>query len=84
MNTISKKIIAVALPILSVFVIHYVATNLYAKICADLSLFGFLTSLMTTGSPVCNSLLTVMNTTNNSYSVLLTGLVSGAIVWMSS
>lgn len=77
MNSFLKKIITFLFPILSVYLTHYVATNLYAHICANLSLFGFVSSLLTTGSPVCNSLLTIINTTHNSYAVLITGLVVG-------
>jgi hypothetical protein len=82
MNSISsglKKVAVVLLPILSVYLTHYVSTNLYAHVCANLSIIGFVTSFMTTGSPVCNSLLTIINTTHNSYAVLITGLVAGLL-----
>jgi hypothetical protein len=77
MNSFLKKVAVVLFPILSVYLTHYVATNLYAHICANLSAFGFVTSFFTTGSPVCNSLLTIINTTHNSYAVLITGLAAG-------
>ncbi len=77
MNSFLKKVATVLIPILSVYLTHYVATNLYAHICAHLSVYGFVTSFFTTGSPVCNSLLTIINTTHTSYAVLITGLVAG-------
>ena len=83
MNSFLKKLAAIATPILTVFILHYVSTNLYAKICADLGFLGFLTSIMTTSSPVCNALLTVMNTTHNSYSLLIAGLFGGFVTFVS-
>ena len=61
------------LPIAAVFVAHYVTANLYAAICAPLSLRGLLLSFFTTSSPVCNALLGVLTYTSNNY-----GLVLGA------
>lgn len=71
-NTLKK----IFIPVLSVFAAHYVAANLYTRICAASGIVGFLTSLMTTGSPICNALLTIINTTHNSYAIILTSIVS--------
>ncbi len=79
-----KKIGQIALPILTVFVLHYVSTNLYVKICADMGILGFLRSFMITGSPVCNALLNVINTTHNSYSLLIAGLIGGLVTFVTS
>ena len=74
-----------ALPILPVVVIffgHYIATNAYAVVCAPLSLQGFLLSMVTTSSPVCNSLLSIVNYTSNTYNLILSGFIvfaTGAI-----
>ena len=74
-----KKVAVVLCSILSVYLTHYVATNLYAHVCANFSFVGFVTSFMTTGSPICKSLLTIINTTHNSYAVLIAGLVAGLL-----
>jgi hypothetical protein len=84
MNAFLKKVAHFAVPILTVFVLHYVAANMYAKICADLGFLGFLTSFMTTGSPVCNALLNVINATHNSYSLLIAGLIGGLVAFVTS
>jgi hypothetical protein len=78
-----KKLAHVAVPILTVFIIHYVSANLYVKMCADLGFLGFLTSFMTTGSPVCNALLTVINNTHNSYGLLIAGIASGLLSFIT-
>ena len=59
------------LPIAAVFVAHYVTANLYAAICAPLSLRGLLLSFFTTSSPVCNALLGVLSYTSNNYALVL-------------
>ena len=84
MNAFLKKLIPIIVPILIIFVLHYVSANMYAKICADLGFLGFLTSFMTTGSPVCNALLTVINTTHNSYGLMIAGLIGGLITFVTS
>ena len=59
------------LPIAAVFLAHYVTANLYAAICAPLSLRGLLLSFFTTSSPVCNALLGVLTYTSNNYALVL-------------
>lgn len=59
------------LPIAAVFLAHYVTANLYAAICAPLSLKGLLLSFFTTSSPVCNALLGVLTYTSNNYTLVL-------------
>lgn len=84
MNAFLKKVAYVAAPILIVFVLHYAAANLYVHICANLGLVGFLTSFITTGSPVCNALLNVINATHNSYGLLIAGLIGGLVSYVTS
>ena len=65
-------------PILPFFVIffgHYISANLYATMCAPLSLEGFLLSFVGTGSPVCNTMLSIVNYTSNTYNLILSGFV---------
>jgi hypothetical protein len=85
MNVVSfsKKIAAVVLPILVVFTVHYIAANLYVKTCANYGFIGFLTSFVTTNSPVCNSLLAIMNATQNSYAMLLTSMAGGFLAFIA-
>lgn len=71
-----KNLYFVVLPVITAYTTHYVSANLYTRICASDGIIGFLTSLMTTGSPVCNSLLTIINSTHNSYALILTNMVS--------
>ena len=51
------------------FLAHYVATNIYASVCAPASFSGFIQSLLMTGSPVCNLALNVMHYTSDGYSI---------------
>lgn len=68
------------LPLLLVFIGHYAAANAYAALCAPLSLKGFIYSLFTTSSPVCNSLLGALNFTSNNYTTIIatmTAVIAG-------
>lgn len=66
----------VILPILIVFVLHYASANLYSNMCVPLGFVGFIKSFVTTSSPVCNGLLKVMNFTNSSYAVAISGVAT--------
>ncbi len=66
-------------PFLSAFAVHYISSNLYAHFCTPLSLWGLFQSLVLTASPVCVALLTVMNNSNSSYALLVTGIVTGLL-----
>ena len=72
-------------PFLVIFFGHYISANLYAAMCAPLSFEGFLLSFVGTGSPVCNSLLSIVNYTSNTYNMILSGFIvymAGAIsIW---
>ena len=67
------------LPIVAIFLTHYVSANLYAVICAPLSVNGLLMSVFTTSSPVCNGLLLTLNYTSSNYGLLMGGLVAMGI-----
>jgi hypothetical protein len=84
MNSFLKKISVVVLPILSVYVIHYFAAKLYVRFCAEFGILGFFKSMLTTGSPVCTSLLSILNSTQNSYTLLLTSMVSGFLLYVTT
>ena len=63
------------LPFFVIFFSHYISANLYAAMCAPLSLEGLLLSFVGTGSPVCNSLLSIVNYTSNTYNLILGGFI---------
>jgi hypothetical protein len=67
------------LPVALIFASHYLAANLYAAICAPLSIKGLLLSFVTTSSPVCTALLGVLNFTSNTYAIILGGFLSIAV-----
>ena len=66
----------ILLPIVAIFLTHYIVANLYATICAPLSVEGLLMSVFTTSSPVCNGLLLTLNYTSSNYGLLVGGLVA--------
>lgn len=72
------------LPVLAIFLSHYVAANAYAAICAPLSLKGLLWSFFTTSSPVCTLLLGVTNYTSNNFGLLLAGLLASGLGLLGS
>ena len=65
-------------PFAVVFLTHYISANVYSNVCAQFTLSGFLQSLLLTGSPVCGTLLHVVQYTQNSYGVMLAG--AGALI----
>ena len=69
-----RKVLVYTSPFAVVFITHYVATNLYTSICASLSLTGFLRSIVIAGSPMCSTLLSIINYTQNSYGLIVAGL----------
>ena len=69
-----KQIVILASPFTILFFTHYIVTNVYASVCADLSLQGFLSSLVFTGSPFCGVLLQIINYSSNNYAIVVTGI----------
>ena len=72
------------LPVAVLFAAHYLAANLYAAICAPLSLKGLLLSFFATSSPVCNALLGALNFTSNNYTLIMGGLLASAIAGLTT
>ena len=72
------------LPVAVLFTAHYVAANLYAVICAPLSLKGLLLSFFATSSPVCNALLGALNFTSNNYTLIMGGLLASTIAGLTT
>ena len=79
-----KKVALSLLPFFAFFLVHYVMTNVYASVCAPLGFQGFIMSFLTTASPVCNCLLTVINYTSTSYNAIITTLITVAIAFSTS
>ena len=65
------------IPFVTLYGTHYGATHLYSNLCVPLSVTGFFTSLITTASPICSGLLTVMTTTSQGYALA----IAGGITW---
>ena len=63
------------IPFVVMFFGHYTAANVYAAVCAPLSFQGLLLSIVGTGSPVCNGLLSIVNYTSNTYNLILSGFI---------
>ena len=72
------------IPVVVIFFGHYVAANLYVAVCAPLSIEGFLLSIVGTGSPVCNSLLSIVNYTSNTYNIILSGFIVYLVAALST
>ena len=59
--------------------IHYGTTKFYTVACVPDGLMGFLSGLITTGSPVCQLGLQVISNTQVSYTTLITMGISNVI-----
>lgn len=71
-----SKLLAL-LPISTVFLIHYTTSQIYSFVCVPFTLEGFLQSIITTASPICTGLLTIMTHTSNSYSLA----IASGVTW---
>lgn len=55
--------------------VHYVSVKAYDNFCVPDGLLGFVKGVLTTGSPVCQSVLFIVSKTHTSYaSILLVGV----------
>ena len=79
-NTVKEYIIFVysylkyALPFFIVYLIHIISTNLYATLCANFSIVGFVNSLFLIGSPICSIILQIVTHTNTAFVAIISGL----------
>ena len=69
------KVLLSVIPFTVMFAAHFVSANLYSTICTPLSLHGLLMSLITTSSPVCNGLLSIVSYTSNTYNLIVGGFI---------
>lgn len=59
--------------------VHVSSTFAYAKLCVPQDIWDLAQSLATTSSPLCSTLLSTMQITQNNYAVVLTTTVATAI-----
>jgi hypothetical protein len=78
------RFLLAAVPLVGVFVTHYLVANAYAAVCAPLSVQGFIASIFTTASPVCNSLLGILTYTSNNYNLLMSTILLAGISGFTS
>ena len=65
------------------YLAHYVSGYSYDWFCMPHSIYDFIPSLVTTASPVCSTLLTVMSSTQQNYStIIVTTLSVGVSRWL--
>lgn len=74
-----RSLLLVFGPFLTVYLVHYAAANAYASLCTPLSLWGLIQSLLLTASPICTALLTVVQNSNNSYGLIVSGLLTSLL-----
>lgn len=70
-------------PFASVFLAHYISSNLYTTICVPPTFLGFLQSFVIAGSPACGVLLQIMTATHTSHGLLLGGLGTAIVYRLS-
>jgi len=59
-NLLYGLLVSFFLPYLGFHAAHFVSANIYAYVCANPTFYGYVMSLISTGSPVCASILNVM------------------------
>ena len=62
------------IPFVLVYLIHIISTNVYANLCAILSIVGFINSLFLIGSPICSMILQIVTHTNTAFVAIISGL----------
>ena len=67
MNALLLKTIKyLSLPFLIVF-IHWISIYIYSRYCVPTDVYSVLTSMISTGSPICSTLLSVSDKTSSLY-----------------
>lgn len=67
-------LIIITIPVITSFLAHFTSANLYATLCAQLTPWGVIQSLMITGSPLCSTILSVINYTQYVYGGFIIGI----------
>jgi hypothetical protein len=55
-----------SIPFLILF-IHWISVYIYSRYCIPTDMYGILTSIITTGSPICSTLITISEKTSSLY-----------------
>ena len=67
MEIVAKNVVSMGI----VYSAHFVSVKLYSNFCVPDGAWGFITGILTTGSPVCNVALKVAENTSVSYTTVL-------------
>jgi hypothetical protein len=68
MESLVKSVLSLGI----VYSTHYSSVKLYDTFCVPDGIWGFITGILTTGSPACNVALKVAENTGASYTTVLT------------
>ncbi len=60
-----------------IIIIHGVASHIYSKHCAAVSFFGYFDTVLKIGSPLCQTILYIVNKSHEFYAMLVLSIVSG-------
>ena len=78
-----KTIKYLSVPFL-ILILHWVLVRVYSSYCAPQSIYGLMTSFVTVGSPICVTLMTIIEKTSTLYisswlviTMLCLGLITG-------
>jgi hypothetical protein len=61
-----KSIKCLSLPFLIVF-IHWISIYIYSRYCVPTDFYSIFTSMISTGSPICSTILTISEKTSSLY-----------------
>lgn len=75
-----NSVVKTAITALVAYSSHFGITKLYTSICVPDGIYGYIQGFITTGSPVCSSLLSLMTNTQLTYSTLLVTSVARIMV----
>lgn len=83
-NLIYGLFMSFLVPYLGFHAAHFLSANAYAYICTNPSLYGYVMSLITTGSPMCSSILNVMYYTSNGVTAVLFASAASFVALLGS
>jgi hypothetical protein len=66
--------IAYLIPFLIVYTLHICSTHLYASLCANFSIIGFMNSLFLFDSPICSMILQIVTSTNTAFIAIISSI----------
>ena len=82
---IYKTIKYLSVPFL-ILILHWVLLRVYSNYCAPQSIYGLITSFVTVGSPICLTLMTIIEKTSTFYisswvviTMLCLGMITGLL-----